>query len=38
MAETEIKVILENLEAQNVAIAEIHKLVEEVRDSGKGET
>ena len=37
MAETEIKVILENLEAQNVAIAEIHKLVEEVRDRGKGE-
>jgi uncharacterized membrane protein len=36
MAETEIKVILENLEAQNVAIAEIHKLVEEVRDRGKG--
>jgi uncharacterized membrane protein len=27
MAETEIKVILENLEAQNVAIAEIHKLI-----------
>jgi uncharacterized membrane protein len=37
MAETEIKVILENLEAQNVAIAEIHKLVEEVRDRTKGE-
>jgi uncharacterized membrane protein len=32
MAETEIKVILENLEAQNVAIAEIHKLIEDVRD------
>ena len=33
MAETEIKVILENLEAQNVAIAEIHKLLEELRDN-----
>ncbi len=27
MAEAEIKVILENLEAQNVAIAAIHKLI-----------
>ena len=31
-AESEIKVILENLEAQNVAIAEIHTLLEELRD------
>ena len=30
MAEAEIKVILENLEAQNVAIAEIHKLLESI--------
>jgi uncharacterized membrane protein len=37
MAETEIKVILENLEAQNVAIAEIHKLIEDVRDRITGE-
>jgi uncharacterized membrane protein len=37
MAETEIKVILENLEAQNVAIAEIHKLIEDVRDRIRGE-
>jgi len=28
-AETEIRVILENLEAQNAAIAEIHRMVEE---------
>ena len=28
MAETEIKVIMENLEAQNGAIAEIHRLIE----------
>ena len=33
MAETEIKVILENLEAQNIAIAEIHQLIVELRDS-----
>jgi uncharacterized membrane protein len=32
MAETEIKVILENLAAQNVAIAEIHKMIEELRN------
>jgi uncharacterized membrane protein len=38
MAETEIKVILENLEAQNVAIAEIHKLIVDVRDRITGET
>lgn len=37
MAETEIKVILENLEAQNVAIAEIHKLIEDMRDRITGE-
>lgn len=37
-AETEIRVILENLEAQNVAIAELHKLIVEVRDRNNGET
>lgn len=39
MAETEIKVILENLEAQNVAIAEIHKLIVDLcaRNTEKGE-
>ncbi|HEY5975558.1 MAG TPA: DUF1003 domain-containing protein [Geobacteraceae bacterium] len=31
-AETEIRVILENLEAQNVAIREIHQLIVELRD------
>jgi uncharacterized membrane protein len=36
-AETEIRVILENLEAQNVAIAEIHKLIEEMRARNTGE-
>jgi uncharacterized membrane protein len=35
-AETEILVILENLEAQNVAIANIHKLLEDVRGSNTG--
>ena len=34
-AETEIRVIMENLEAQNVAIAEIHKMLEELRRAGK---
>ena len=29
-AETEIKIILDNLEAQNIAITEIHKMLEEV--------
>lgn len=31
-AETEITVILENLEAQNVAIAELHQMLEELRN------
>jgi uncharacterized membrane protein len=31
-AETEIKIILDNLEAQNVVIAEIHKMLEEAHD------
>ena len=35
-AENEIRVILENLEAQNVAIAEIHKLIEEMRTRNRG--
>lgn len=35
-AEGEIKVILENLEAQNVAIAEIHALLEELRPPEQG--
>jgi uncharacterized membrane protein len=30
-AETEIKVVLENLEAQNIVIAELHKILEEIR-------
>jgi len=30
-AEAEIKVILENLEAQNVVIAELHQMLEEIR-------
>ncbi|MDD2851211.1 MAG: DUF1003 domain-containing protein [Desulfuromonadaceae bacterium] len=30
-AESEIKVILENLEAQNIVIAELHKMLEELR-------
>jgi hypothetical protein len=38
MAETEIKVILENLEAQNVAIAEIHKLIVDMQARNKEET
>jgi uncharacterized membrane protein len=29
-AETEIRVILENLEAQNVAIADLHRMLEEL--------
>lgn len=36
MAETEIRVILEHLEAQNVAIAEIHRLIKDVRDGNTG--
>ena len=32
-AETEIKVILENLEAQNVVIAELHHMLEELRNN-----
>lgn len=36
-AENEIRVILENLEAQNVAIAEIHKLIAEMRARNTGE-
>jgi uncharacterized membrane protein len=38
MAETEIKVILENLEAQNVAIAEIHKLLVDMQARNMEET
>ncbi len=37
-AETEIRVILENLEAQNVAIAEIHKMLGDVRTMKTGES
>jgi uncharacterized membrane protein len=36
-AETEIEVILKNLEAQNVAIAELHKMLEEVCAGKAGE-
>ena len=36
-AETEIKVILENLEAQNVVIAELHHMLEELRDNKTAE-
>lgn len=35
-AETEIRVILENLEAQNVAIAEIHTLIAELHTRNTG--
>jgi len=35
-AETEIKVILDNIEAQNVVIAEIHKMLEEMRTTKAG--
>lgn len=35
-AETEIKVILDNIEAQNVVIAEIHKMLEELRTTEAG--
>lgn len=31
-AETEIKAILENLDAQNIVIAELHKMLEELTD------
>ena len=34
-AETEIRVILENLEAQNIAIAEIHKMIEDARTGSR---
>jgi uncharacterized membrane protein len=34
IAETEIKVILENLEAQNIAIAEIHQQIKSLSDNG----
>jgi uncharacterized membrane protein len=37
MAETEIKVILENLEAQNIAIAEIHKLIVDMHERNTSE-
>jgi uncharacterized membrane protein len=36
-AETEIKVILENLEAQNVVIAELHQMLEELRKNKAAE-
>lgn len=36
-AETEIKVILENLEAQNVVIAELHQMLEELRNMNAAE-
>lgn len=32
-AENEIKVILENLEAQNIVIAELHKMLKEMRNT-----
>lgn len=32
-AETEIKVILDNIEAQNVVMSEIHKMLEEMRNT-----
>lgn len=32
-AETEIKVILDNLEAQNIVIAELHQMLEELRNN-----
>ena len=35
-AETEIKVIMDNIEAQNVVIAEIHKMLEEMRNTKAG--
>jgi len=37
IAETEIRVILENLEAQNIVIAEIHKMLEAVYSQKTGE-
>ena len=36
-AETEIRVILENLEAQNIVMAEIHKMLEDVSARKAGE-
>jgi uncharacterized membrane protein len=36
-AETEIKIILDNLEAQNIVIAEIHKMLEEVHNKKAAE-
>ncbi len=37
-AENEIKVILENLEAQNVVIAELHQMLEEIRSNKVAES
>lgn len=36
-AETEIKVILENLEAQNIVIADLHHMLEELRNNKAAE-
>jgi len=36
-AETEIKIILENLEAQNIVIAELHHMLEELRNNKAAE-
>ena len=36
-AETEIKIILDNLEAQNIVIAELHQMVEELRNKPDAE-
>jgi uncharacterized membrane protein len=37
-AETEIKIILDNLEAQNIVITEIHKMLEEVHNKKAAES
>jgi uncharacterized membrane protein len=37
-AENEIKVILDNLEAQNVVIAELHHMLEEIRNNKSAES
>lgn len=37
-AETEIKIILDNLEAQNVVIAELHQMLDELRCNTAGQT
>ena len=37
-AEIEIKIILENLEAQNVVIAELHHMLKELRNNKVAET